>query len=93
MSTSEDLMNKLVLNPLSSVERKLRAPRRRHTSEMVRSLARMTAVAEVQEGLHHVTRHQSLDWNAVPVSITNHGEGEDDNKVISEVDICNILPL
>jgi len=67
MATSEDLVNKLFINPLESIGRKLKAGRRRHTSGVLHQIDKSQSVSTGSEPGPR-SRHQSLDFGE-PITV------------------------
>lgn len=68
MSTSEDIMNKLFINPLDSIGRKLKGARRRHTSGTISQLGKS---ASVPLDFTPKSRHESFDFGEqIPVEVS-----------------------
>ena len=75
MSTSEDLVNRLFINPIDSIGRRLHRTRRRHTSDTltIKQLARTASFQlPTQEELVPRSYHASVDYGeSIPVEMTD----------------------
>lgn len=68
MATSEDLVNKLFINPLDSISRKLKSSRRRHTSVTIQHLGQSAGKGVADFGVK--SRHESVDYGLpIPVEV------------------------
>ena len=76
MATSEDLVNRLFVNPLDSIGRKLRSGRRRHTTDVVPGLSFRSAKSEQSDKHLPKSRHTSVDFGSsvIPVEIIADAE-------------------
>lgn len=61
MATSEDLVNRLFINPLDSIGRRLKASRRRHTSGTIQQISKSRPTRSGSDsGLR--LGHESMDF-------------------------------
>lgn len=76
MSTSEDLLNKIFVNPLDSIGRKLHRSRRRHTADTIQQLSGHKSAMSVtcEENIPR-SRHESMDYGEpIPVELADFQE-------------------